>query len=74
MWAEASHWGRWERMTEPATATMSRIPATQVSTLRDWGARCLRRALATALRLCFSSWRGTTGKVPVGGPVASWYP
>ena len=47
--------------------------ASQVTNLSERGARSWRRARATALLLCRSSRRGTTGKVPVGGPVVtSW--
>ena len=55
-------------MAKPATTASTSTAATQVTTLSEVGARSRRRALATARLLCLICWRGTTGKVPVGGP------
>ena len=65
-----SHCGRNWRTPNPASATTTSTAVTQVITFSEVGARSRRRALATARLLCLMSWRGTTGNVPVGGPVA----
>ena len=50
------------------------MAAVQVNNFREVGARMRRRALATARLLWRISSRGTTGNVPVGGPVATTPP
>ncbi len=48
----ASHWGRHRWTPNPRATSTTRPTITQVTTLREVGARSLRRALATARLLC----------------------
>src|SRR5580704_11003259 len=70
----ASHCVRHWLAPNPTSAATSSAAVTHVITFSEVGARSRLRALATARLLCLISWRGTTGKVPVGGPVDTPYP
>ena len=73
MWAFARTLGRTASSTDPTATTRTRIPTIQVSAFSQPGAFMRRRARATWRRPLRSSARGTTGNVPVGGPVETWY-